>query len=141
MNAILKRTKYANYILFLLMLFACKINAQKDLIPESAYTQNIIVGAERLSVYLPLLKGKSIGVVANQSSRVGEKHLVDVLIANNIRVKTVFSPEHGFRGFADAGEKVNDQIDEITGLPLISLYGVNKKPTSEQMEGLDIVVF
>ncbi|NVK04094.1 MAG: DUF1343 domain-containing protein [Flavobacteriia bacterium] len=91
--------------------------------------------------WLQLLEGKRIAVVANQTSRVGEDHLVDFLVANNIQVARVFSPEHGFRGAAAAGEHVTDGIDQATGLPIVSLYGNHKKPTPEEVLDLDLVLF
>lgn len=109
---------------------------QKDQI-----SKRIIVGAEKTKEILELIDGKSVAVVANQTSRVGDTHLVDTLISLSVNVKAVFLPEHGFRGDADAGEKVNSKKDQKTGLPLISLYGSNKKPTKKQMEGIDIVIF
>lgn len=103
----------------------------------------IIVGAERFEVYSKLLKGKNVGVVANQTSFLENEnqHLVDFLISKKISVKKVFAPEHGFRGTADAGEHVKDGIDSKTGVPLISLYGSNKKPSPEQLKGIDVVIF
>ncbi|MGB0933961.1 MAG: exo-beta-N-acetylmuramidase NamZ family protein [Lishizhenia sp.] len=99
------------------------------------------VGAELAENYLSLLKGKRIAVVANQTSTLGDVHLVDFLVSHNLKINKVFSPEHGFRGTADAGEKIDNGIDEKTGLPIISLYGNNKKPTHQQLEGVDVVVF
>ncbi|MDA3945780.1 MAG: DUF1343 domain-containing protein, partial [Helicobacteraceae bacterium] len=107
----------------------------------NVYASEIKTGAENLSAYLPALKSKSIAVVVNPSSRVVEKHLVDLLIENNISIKTIFAPEHGFRGKADAGEHVKDGLDIKSGLPIISLYGNHKKPTAEEFKGIDIVVF
>ncbi len=104
-------------------------------------TGEIEVGAERMEVYLPLLRDKKVGVVGNQSSLIGGTHLVDSLLSRGVNVVKVFSPEHGFRGDADAGEHVNSAIDSKTGLPIVSLYGNNKKPSQEQLQGLDIVVF
>ena len=101
----------------------------------------IKTGAERLEVYLPSLEGKSIGVVANHTSLVEGAHLVDTLIARGMNVKRIFSPEHGFRGDRDAGEYVSTYTDERTGLPVISLYGKRKKPKSEDLEDLDLVIF
>ncbi len=118
----------------------------------------IIVGAEKFHLYSELLKGKNVGVVANQTSIVHQEseraeiyaerntpiidaHLVDFLLSKNISVKKVFAPEHGFRGEADAGEKIKDGIDSKTGIPIISLYGNNKKPSLEQLKGIDILVF
>lgn len=103
----------------------------------------ILVGAEQFHLYAELLKGKNVGVVANQTSFLEkeEAHLVDFLISKKVSVKKVFAPEHGFRGTADAGEHVKDGVDAKTGVPLISLYGSNKKPSQEQLKGIDIVVF
>ncbi|MFK7811764.1 MAG: exo-beta-N-acetylmuramidase NamZ domain-containing protein [Maribacter sp.] len=110
----------------------------------------IIVAANQTKKYLPLLKGQSVGIVANQTSVIfrqesrDEKtyvHLVDSLLALKINIKKVFAPEHGFRGQADAGEKVKDDVDLKTGLPLISLHGKTRKPSAEQLKGLDVVLF
>lgn len=99
-------------------------------------------GADRPELYLPLLKGKTIGIVTNQTGLMKDKtHVVDYLVKNGIKIKTIFAPEHGFRGDADAGEKVKNGVDVKTGIPIISLYGANKKPKPEQMKGLDIVLF
>ena len=104
--------------------------------------QNIKTGAENFEKYLPLLKGKSVGIVTNQTSIVDQKtHLVDFLLSKNVKIKTIFAPEHGFRGTADAGEHLNDEIDAKTGLQIVSLYGKNSKPKPEQLQGIDIVVF
>ena len=101
----------------------------------------ILVGAERVAEYISLLKDKRIGIVANHTSLINNTHLVDSLIGLKINVVRVFSPEHGFRGNADAGESVKSDIDEATGLPIVSLYGKNKKPTPEQLEDLDLIIF
>ncbi|WP_079511062.1 exo-beta-N-acetylmuramidase NamZ family protein [Maribacter arcticus] len=107
--------------------------------------KEIIVAANRTDAYLPLLKGKKIGIVANQTSVIfnneGHTHLVDSLLFLNVNIKKVFAPEHGFRGQADAGEHVKNSTDTKTGLPLISLYGKNRKPNQEQLDGLDMVLF
>ena len=105
----------------------------------------IIVGANGTEAYLGLLTGKKVGVVANQTSVIfkknGHTHLVDSLLRLDIDIKKVFAPEHGFRGQADAGEKVQDGMDTKTGLPLISLYGKNRKPSKVQLQDLDVVLF
>lgn len=119
----------------------------------------IVVGADQVGEYLPILKNKRVGIVANQTSMMtvlqrravdastmgstkNTQHLVDYLHNyGTVDVKKVFSPEHGFRGKADAGELVKDGIDTKTQLPIFSLHGKNKKPTSEQLKDLDIVVF
>ena len=107
--------------------------------------KTVIPGAENLTNYIHLLSEKKVGVVAHQSSILntseGNQHLVDVLLARGIDIQKVFAPEHGFRGNADAGEKVKDHKDPKTQLSIISLYGKNRKPTLEQMKGIDILVF
>ncbi len=123
-------------------------------IPEEA---TIAVAANRTTEYLPLLRDKSVGIVANQTSVIFKvpnpnpdgyrdqipeyTHLVDSLLASGIQITKVFAPEHGFRGQADAGEKVKDGKDAKTGLPIFSLYGKHRKPSKEQLAGLDIVLF
>lgn len=99
------------------------------------------LGAERTEAYLPMLLGQKVAVVGNQSSMIGYTHLVDSLSSLKIDLVKVFSPEHGFRGTADAGAKVADGIDVATGLPIVSLYGSNKKPTKEQLEGVEVLLF
>lgn len=104
-------------------------------------SERIVPGAERMPVYLPFLKGKNVGVFANQTSMVGSTHLVDTLLRSGIKVVKIFSPEHGFRGHADAGEKVGNSYDSATGIPIISLYGAHRKPTAADLDSLDLVVF
>lgn len=99
------------------------------------------VGAERTAIYFPLLEGKSIAVVGNQSSLIASTHLVDSLVNSGLDVVKVFSPEHGFRGTADAGAYIDNGVDERTGLPIVSLYGSNKKPKAEQLVGIDVLLF
>tara|TARA_S200000501_G_scaffold377627_1_gene436687 strand:+ start:490 stop:1671 length:1182 start_codon:yes stop_codon:yes gene_type:complete len=105
----------------------------------------ILTGAEDTEGYLSELKDKKIGVVAHQSSLIftshKQKHLVDLLLENKIDIKCVFAPEHGFRGIADAGEKVDDGKDPLTHLPIYSLYGKNRKPSQEQLKGIELMVF
>lgn len=112
------------------------------LFPISA-SGKIITGAERIDQYLPLLQGKRIGMVVNHTSIVGveQTHLLDTLLKKNIRIVKVFAPEHGFRGNADAGETVKDGKDQRTGVPIVSLYGSNKKPTAAQLKDIDIILF
>src|SRR6476620_8622991 len=105
--------------------------------PES----RVLPGAERISVYLPLIKGKRIGIFANQTSMVGNTHLVDTLKKLGIDIKVIFGPEHGFRGTADAGEKVGNYIDEKTGIPVVSLYGSKRRPSLEDVKDVDILLF
>lgn len=108
----------------------------------SSGNQNIIrVGAQDMLNLTTQLQGKRVGIVGNQSSLVGNTHLVDTLIGSRVNVVRVFSPEHGFRGDADAGEVVSNGKDTKTGLTIISLYGKNKKPKKEQLEGIDVLIF
>jgi len=116
-------------LIFCCILFSC----QKE--------EKLKLGAERTDSYLPLLKEKKIAIVGNQSSTINATHLVDSLLSLEVDVVKVFSPEHGFRGTADAGTKVKDGIDVKTGIPIISLYGKNRKPQKKQLEGIDILLF
>lgn len=100
-----------------------------------------VPGALQFDKYGSLLVGKSVAVTANQTSMAGEMHLVDFLLDKGVDVKAIFAPEHGFREMADAGEEIIDGKDVSTGLPVISLYGSHRKPTSEDLVGIDIVVF
>ncbi len=102
---------------------------------------SIIPGAERTEVYVSLLQGKNVGIFANPTSTVGKMHLVDTLLKLGVHVTVIFGPEHGFRGNADAGEKVGNYIDEKTGIPVVSLYGAQKNPTAENLKNTDILVF
>lgn len=102
---------------------------------------DIQVGADRPGAYLPLLYNKKVAVVANQTSLTRGQHLVDFLLDNKMDVRKVFAPEHGFRGTASAGEHIKDGKDSKTGLPIVSLYGSNKKPTDAQLSDVDVVVF
>ena len=101
--------------------------------------QQLIVGANQLENYLPLLRNKQIAVVANQTSLINGSHLVDSLLACGVSIVKVFAPEHGFRGESDAGALINDEIDLKTGLPIHSLYG--KKPSAEALNDIDLIVF
>lgn len=100
------------------------------------------MGAENTSLYFPLLQGKRVAVMSNQTGMVGNEHLVDMLLKNDIRIAGIFSPEHGFRGTADAGEHVSSSIDEKTGIPIWSLYGSGSgKPSADKMKQFDVLVF
>ena len=107
----------------------------------SAQAQKLVLAAERTDKYSNYLQNKRIGVIANQTSMIANTHLVDSLLTLGIDIVSVFSPEHGFRGTADAGVKIEDGIDSKTGIPIISLYGKNKKPNAKQLNGIDILVF
>jgi uncharacterized protein YbbC (DUF1343 family) len=110
---------------------------------KSAYRtfNDIVLGASRMHLYLDSLRGKRIALVANQTTAIGNTHLVDSLLSLGIQVVKVFSPEHGFRGNADAGEKIGNYADAKTGIQIISLYGNNKKPHPEQLADVDFVIY
>ncbi len=113
-------------------------NTTENLAPADTTIQ---VAASQFEKYLPLLKGENIALLVNQTSMVGDTHLVDTLLSYGVTIKTIFSPEHGFRGDADAGEKIDNSIDSKTGIPLVSLYGKTRKPTKEMLKNIDVVVF
>jgi uncharacterized protein YbbC (DUF1343 family) len=100
-----------------------------------------IPGANQIELYKNIIEGKSVAVVANQTSMIGSTHLVDKLLSIGINIKVIFAPEHGFRNLADAGETINNGKDPETGIPLISLYGSHLKPTSQDLSGIDVVIF
>ena len=129
-----------------------EITTEKDsIIFSEKISPKLVLGANSTEAYLPLLRNKKIGIVGNQSSLIFSDfdenntptytHLVDSLVSLNIDVVRIFSPEHGFRGTADAGESIKDGKDLKTGLPIISLYGNNKKPTSEQLKNIEVLIF
>lgn len=104
--------------------------------------EEIKTGADNSLAYLPLLKDKKVGIITNQTGILSDKtHLVDFLLEKKVNVQKIYAPEHGFRGTADAGELIKDGKDTKTGLPIISLYGNNKKPKPEQLAGIDVMVF
>lgn len=102
---------------------------------------SIITGAQQTDLYLQRLKNKKIAIVTNASGIIGNKHLVDTLLKHKIKIVKIFGPEHGFRGTADAGEKVKSGKDAITNITVVSLYGTHKKPTKEDLKGIDIVIY
>jgi uncharacterized protein YbbC (DUF1343 family) len=108
---------------------------------QSAKKATILTGADQTEKYLPYLKGKRIAILANPTSIIGHRHLVDSLQKLGVNIVKVFGPEHGFRGNASAGAKVADEIDSATGIPLISLYGGKSKPTKEDLADVDLVVY
>ena len=132
-------------ILFLFLAFlANACTSQKTVnhkVTEKETSKEIVVAAMRTSEYLPILKGKNVALVVNQTSMIGNTHLVDSLLNLGISVKKIFSPEHGFRGDAEAGEKVKDGKDSKTGLPIVSLHGKKFKPDAVDMQDVDIVIF
>ena len=105
------------------------------------HAQQLILGSERMEEIINSIDNKNLAIVGNQTSLVNDIHLVDTLLSLKQNIVSVFSPEHGFRGTEDAGAKIDNEFDSKTGLPIISLYGKNKKPTSEQLKGIDIIIF
>lgn len=127
-------------ILFAFGFLSC--NGQKKLqVADNVAESRIIPAAERMETYLPLIKGKRIGIFANQTSMVGNTHLVDTLMKQGVDIKLIFGPEHGFRGKASAGEHVSNEKDAKTGIPVISLYGSKRKPSAEDLSKIDILIF
>lgn len=102
---------------------------------------DIQTGAERKALWLPFLKGKRVGLIANPTSMVGDEHLADVMVKEGVNLLRVFGPEHGFRGKAGAGERVRDDVDAKTGVQVVSLYGKHKKPQPEHLRDIDVMVF
>ena len=102
---------------------------------------SLVVGAQQYAKYLPQLKNKRVGLVVNQTSIIGQTHLVDALLAKSINITKIFAPEHGFRGDHDAGAHVKNAVDSKTGIPLISIYGKNKKPSQAALADVDVIIF
>lgn len=110
------------------------------LIPQNTQT-SVLPAAYRTSVYVPMLKGKRVAVFANHTATIGNTHLVDSLVKLGIKITKAFGPEHGFRGTADAGEKIDNYNDPATGIPVISLYGKKRRPSAEDLADVDIMLF
>ncbi len=108
---------------------------------EAPAREGILTGADQVNLYLPYLKGKRVGMVVNQTSIIGNKLSVDSLRTLGINIKAIFGPEHGFRGNASNGAEVGDEVDAATGIPIISLYGQKRKPSREDLQKIDIMVF
>jgi len=142
---LLQIRKNVTLLLLCLMLFTIKVSALEQIFSRVEVIikndSDVLNGAEQTAGYLPMLKGKRVALVANHTSMVGKTHLADTLKSMKINLVKVFAPEHGFRGEASAGEKVASTVDAKTGIPLISLYGDNKKPTAAQLQGIDVVIF
>ncbi|CCH52439.1 hypothetical protein BN8_01442 [Fibrisoma limi BUZ 3] len=136
-------------VLFLFGLFGL-LSRPFPLQPAPVVTENagttatapkLMTGADQVSAYLPYLKGKRIGMVVNPTSIIGSKSSVDSLQSLGVNIVMVFGPEHGFRGNASNGAKVADEVDAKTGIPIISLYGRNRKPSKEQLDKIDLLIF
>ena len=106
-----------------------------------ANAQELVLGAEKINEIINCINNKNVAIVANQTSVVKNTHLVDTLTSLNQNIMLIFSPEHGFRGEADAGENIKDGVDTKTGIPILSLHGKHKKPTKESLENIDIIIF
>jgi uncharacterized protein YbbC (DUF1343 family) len=117
------------------------VSAQEEVRFKDIYDKDIKHGAERTDIYYPWLKDKNIAVVANHSSMVGKVHLVDQLINDGFSIQKIFCPEHGFRGEGEAGENIENGKDSKTGIPIHSIYGKTKKPSTEDLRGIDVVLF
>ncbi len=124
-----------------LLIFRHILAAFVLLLPLSVMAHEPVPGASQIELYRAMIEGKAVAVVANQTSMVGQTHLVDNLLSIGINVSKIFAPEHGFRNLADAGDPISDGKDDITGIPLISLYGNNFKPSASDLSGIDIVIF
>ncbi|WP_339863747.1 DUF1343 domain-containing protein [uncultured Algoriphagus sp.] len=127
--------------LFALSILLCFCTTKLPAEQAKGTDQEIKTGADQTELYLPLLKGKRVAVLANQTSIIGKTHLVDSLQTLGINIVKVFGPEHGFRGNASAGAKVSDEKDERTGIPIISLYGRKSKPSKEDLADVDILIY
>ena len=143
-----KQISKSVFLISILFLFFSAINCQtptKDQEASIEERKDIIVGANQFEKYINLLNEKNVAIVANNTSVIFKnsnyQHLVDSLLSLKINVTKIFAPEHGFRGLADAGDIINDTNDSITNLPVISLYGKNRKPSPSHLENIDIVVF
>jgi uncharacterized protein YbbC (DUF1343 family) len=127
-------------IISLLTFSLVPLNAQNLEMSGNAQTP-IITGAERTDKYLPLLKGKRVAMMANPTTVIGARHLVDSLLLHDVNIVKIFGTEHGFRGNASAGEEISDETDKVTGIPIISLYGKKKKPNNEDLSNVDVLIY
>lgn len=125
----------------MMTLVACAQSRPKESVEPAPSAVALHPGAERMDRYLPMLEGKKVALCGNQTSVVGKTHLVDTLLSKKVKLVRLFCPEHGFRGQAEAGAVIQSGKDPLTGLPVVSLYGKNKKPTAEQLKGIDVLLF
>lgn len=132
----MKKTELFAFLMIIFVACSSMSESQKE-----AGKSRIILGAEQLDQYVSQLKGKRVALLVNQTSTIGSVHLVDTLQSLGVDIQKVFAPEHGFRGDHSAGALVSNGIDEKSGLPVVSLYGRNKKPTPQMLENIDVVVF
>ena len=125
-----------NILLTLVLLFCLSSS-----IAQQGTEKKILAGADRVNVYLPLIKGRTVGIFANHTSMVSNTHLVDTLRKLGVNIKVIFGPEHGFRGNIPAGEKVGNYVDEKTGITVVSLYGSKRRPSPEDVKDVDLLIF
>jgi uncharacterized protein YbbC (DUF1343 family) len=137
----MKKTIAFALLISVFVLTACGQTAKQKPAANKNVASKFKTGAEQTEKYLPLLKGKRVAILANQTSVIGDETTVDVLLRNNINLVKIFGPEHGFRGNASAGVHVEDAVDEKTGIKEISLYGKHNAPTKEELSDVDVVIF
>jgi uncharacterized protein YbbC (DUF1343 family) len=123
------------------MFFVICQACSQPVVPVASTRQEIMPGAWDTEAYLPLLKGKRVGMIVNHTSTIGKIHLVDSLISRGVNVVTLFTPEHGLRGVVEAGAHINDTIDPITGVKIVSLYGEKKIPEVSDLKDIDVLIF
>lgn len=135
--------KYALFFLLLNLFSSCKARSSQNSDPssENQSAPNIHLGAEILDEYIPLLENKKVGMVVNQTSVINSVHLVDTLLALKVNVKAIFAPEHGYKGKVERGQNIDNSVDEDLGIPVISIYGSKRKPSSEDLSGIDYMIF
>jgi len=140
--------KYPKYLLFLalsiFMLQMAVFSQTKEAASKGkklVQSTEILPGAFNINAYLPMIRNKKVGIFANQTSMLGKVHLVDTLRKLGVNITVIFGPEHGFRGTADAGEKVGNFIDSATGIPVVSLYGAKRAPSAEDVKNVDVLIF
>ena len=131
------KTSTNNLLNYIIIAFLCLISIDS----RAFKTQKVVCGADQPEEYLSILKGKKVGLVVNQTSRIGKAYLVDYLKKKGIDVKLIFAPEHGFRGDNEAGAEIKNGVDQKTKIPIKSLYGDTKKPSKEDIQSLDILLF
>jgi len=122
-------------LIFCFVLASCQAPAKEN------NDSDLRLGCERLDKYMPLLGDKRVGLLVNHTSLLGQNHIIDTLISRGVNIAKIYAPEHGFRGNADAGEHIESGVDTKTGLPVVSLYGKHKKPTGDDLKGVDVVIF
>lgn len=136
----MRSTSILLFIAFI-ALFSISCSTNKNSLSNSASKTGILTGADQVSTYLPILKGKKVGMLVNTTSIIGNKSIVDSLQSLGINIQRIFGPEHGFRANASNGAHVADEIDAKTGIKIVSLYGTRRKPSKEDMDAIDIMIF